>query len=78
LEKTTVLKEYVEYVYDNLGRTLEGLTVEEARWKPMPESNDVAYILRHMAKISNTYSPPSWAVTPLRHGRVTTRRLITA
>jgi hypothetical protein len=57
LEKTTVLKEYVEYVYDNLGRTLEGLTVEEARWKPMPESNDVAYILRHMAKISKHLLP---------------------
>jgi hypothetical protein len=56
-EKASILKEYAEYVYERFGRTVEGLTETEMRWKPTEASNNIEWILNHMARLSNLSLP---------------------
>jgi uncharacterized damage-inducible protein DinB len=70
-EKASILKEYAEYVYESLGRTVEGLTEREMGWRPTEVSNNIEWILNHLARISNLslqriikgdpeYKPSGW------------------
>jgi hypothetical protein len=56
-EKASILKENIEYIYDRIGRTIEGLTEEEMKWKPTEASNNIEWILNHIARISNLSLP---------------------
>jgi len=56
-EKATILEEQTEYIYERIGRTIKGLTEEEMRWKPTEVSNNIEWILNHMARISNLSLP---------------------
>jgi hypothetical protein len=38
-----------------LNRALDGLTQEEAAWRPAPESNSIAFILWHITRIEDFY-----------------------
>lgn len=55
--KIEVLKELAEYQFDALKRTCEGITEKEADWKPMDESNNLRWILNHLARITNISIP---------------------
>ena len=52
-----VLKEFTEYQFGALKRSCEGLTEKEADWKPVEESNNMRWILNHLARISNISIP---------------------
>lgn len=56
-EKASILKEYAEYVFGRFERTVEGLTEKEMVWKPTEVSNNIEWILNHMARISNLSLP---------------------
>jgi uncharacterized damage-inducible protein DinB len=56
-EKASILKEYAEYVYERFGRTVEALTEVEMKWKPTEASNNIEWILNHMARISSLSLP---------------------
>lgn len=55
--KASMLKDQTEYIYERIGRTLEGLTENEMKWKPTEVSNSIEWILNHMARISNLSLP---------------------
>jgi hypothetical protein len=52
-----VLKRFAEYAFSGLERTCEGLTENEADWKPIEEANDARWILNHLARIVNISLP---------------------
>ena len=52
-----VLKGFVEFAFGSLERTSDGLTEAEAEWRPVPESNNVRWILNHLSQISNIALP---------------------
>jgi len=52
-----VLKEFTEYQFGALKRSCEGITEKEADWKPVEESNNMRWILNHLARISNISIP---------------------
>jgi len=56
-EKSLILKENAEYIYESLGRAVEGLTEKEAAWRPTEVSNSTEWILNHLARISNLSLP---------------------
>ena len=56
-EKGTLLKEFAEFSFGSLERTCEGITEKEAEWRPVPESNNIRWILNHLARISNLSLP---------------------
>lgn len=56
-EKASILKDQTGYIYDRIGRTLEGVTEKEMKWKPTEVSNSIEWILNHMARISNLSLP---------------------
>jgi hypothetical protein len=56
-EKASVLKEFAEYIYERFGRTVENLSEDEMKWKPTKTSNNIAWILNHMARLSNLSLP---------------------
>jgi hypothetical protein len=55
--KAEILKEFAEYAFGSLEGACEGVTEKEIEWKPVPESNDIRWILNHMARISNLSLP---------------------
>ena len=56
-EKASILKEQAEYIYERIGRTIEGLTEKEMGWKPTEASNSIEWILNHIARLSNLSLP---------------------
>ena len=56
-EKASILEEQIEYIYERIWRTLEGLTTNEMKWKPTEASNSIEWILNHIARISNLSLP---------------------
>jgi uncharacterized damage-inducible protein DinB len=70
-ERVNLLKEYSKFVFESLGETTKGLTEKEIDWRPVPESNNIRWILNHLARISNVslqriikgsqeYMPKGW------------------
>ena len=70
--KAETLKEFAEYAFGSLERTCEDITEKEIDWRPVPESNNISWILNHLARISNLslpriikgnqeYTPEGWA-----------------
>ncbi len=47
-ETLRVIVEMNECVFQRFRSDLEDLTPEEARWRPLPEANSIALILRHL------------------------------
>ena len=56
-EKASILKDQTEYIYERFGKTVEGLTDKEMKWKPTEVSNSIEWILNHLARISNLSLP---------------------
>ncbi len=56
-EKGSILKDQAEYIFGSISRTVEGITEEDAKWKPTDESNSVAWTLNHMSRIANVSIP---------------------
>lgn len=56
-EKAKVLKEFAEFSFERFERTVEGLTEKEIDWRPVPESNNIRWILNHLARIANLSLP---------------------
>jgi len=56
-EKGSILKDQAEYIFGSISRTVEGITEEDAKWKPTEESNSVAWTLNHMSRIANVSIP---------------------
>jgi hypothetical protein len=44
-----VVVEMTEFTWQRLRRALEDVTAEEAQWRPLPEANSIALIVRHLA-----------------------------
>ena len=70
-EKAQILNEYAEWAYKSLEETIRELYEEEAMWRPAEESNNIEWILNHIARISNialprivkgdpNYKPANW------------------
>lgn len=66
-EKASIIKEQTEWLYGSLARTCEGLTEKEASWKPTEASNNIAWQLNHLSRITNQSIPriikgdPKWS-----------------
>ena len=56
-EKSSILKENAEFLYTRLLKTIEGLTPEEAKWKPVKDSNNIEWQLNHLSRITNLSIP---------------------
>ena len=56
-EKGSILKDQAEYIFGSISRTVEGITEEDAKWKPTEESNSIAWTLNHMSRIANVSIP---------------------
>jgi len=56
-EKGSILKDQAEYIFGSISRTVEGITEEDAKWKPTEKSNSVAWTLNHMSRIANVSIP---------------------
>jgi len=56
-EQSSILKENTEFLFTRLLKTVEGLTEEEAKWKPTPESNNIEWQLNHLSRITNLSMP---------------------
>lgn len=52
-----LLQEYASFLFTRLSKTVEGLTQEEAEWKPTIESNNIVWQLNHLSRIINLYLP---------------------
>lgn len=52
--KDVVRGNLVEY-YEVLKRKLEGLTDEELRWQPDPQSNHILWTVWHMSRVEDTW-----------------------
>lgn len=70
-EKGEVLKEMAEFAFDSIASTSEGIAEKELDWRPVPESNNIRWILNHLARIANlslpriikgdqSYAPEGW------------------
>src|SRR5206468_12654861 len=44
-----VVAEMTEFTWQRLRSALEDVTAEEAQWRPLPEANSIALIVRHLA-----------------------------
>ena len=55
--RAEVLKEFAEYAFGSLEGAYEGITEKEIDWRPVPESNNIRWILNHLARISNLSLP---------------------
>lgn len=47
--KIALLLEMERCVWSHIWQNLTGLTEEEYRWRPLPQANDINWILRHLA-----------------------------
>ena len=52
-----VLKRLAVYAFDSLERTCQGITEEEAEWRPVEEANNTRWILNHVSRIANIALP---------------------
>lgn len=70
-EKASILKEELEYVYESLKRTVDGISEQEYLFKPTEVSNSIQWNLNHLSRIMNLsipricmgdskYSPEDW------------------
>ncbi|UCD44412.1 MAG: DinB family protein [Candidatus Bathyarchaeota archaeon] len=70
-EKGEVLEEMAEFAFDSIASTCEGIDEKELDWRPVPESNNIRWILNHLARIANlslpriikgdqSYTPEGW------------------
>ncbi len=48
-EGLQVAVEMAKEILEGLSKDLDGLTPEEAEWRPLPEANSIALIVRHLA-----------------------------
>jgi hypothetical protein len=56
-EKSSILKEELEYVYGSLKRTVEGISEKEYLFKPTEVSNSIQWNLNHLSRILNLSIP---------------------
>ena len=49
-----ILKSQMSEYSESLANALEGLTPEERRFQPTPESNHIDFIVWHMARVEDT------------------------
>ena len=56
-EQASIIQENAEFLFTRLQKTIEGLTEEEAKWKPTPESNNIVWQLNHLSRIINLNMP---------------------
>jgi hypothetical protein len=61
-EGLQVAVEMTQAILEGFSKDLEGLTPEEAEWRPLPEANSIALIVRHLAIESQ------WHRACLEHG----------
>jgi len=70
-EKGAILRDQAEYIFGTISSTAEGITDEDAKWRPTEESNSIAWTLNHMSRIANvsipriikgdqSYTPAGW------------------
>ena len=52
-----LLKQHSEYVFERIEGTAKGLSEAEAAWRPCRGSNDIKWILTHMARIGGVLIP---------------------
>jgi uncharacterized damage-inducible protein DinB len=52
-----LLKQHSDYIFERIEGTVKDLSEEEATWKPCPGSNDIRWILTHMARIGGILIP---------------------
>jgi cell fate (sporulation/competence/biofilm development) regulator YlbF (YheA/YmcA/DUF963 family) len=55
--KSEILKEELEYVFESLQRTLEGIDEKEFNYRLTEASNDIQWILNHLSRIVNLSLP---------------------
>ena len=55
--KAEILKEELEYVFDSLERTVEGIDEKEFNYRLTEASNDIQWILNHLSRIVNLSIP---------------------
>ena len=55
MEATEVIFGSLEKSEDYLMRALDGLTQEEATWRPGAECNNIAFILWHIARLEDYF-----------------------
>ena len=55
--QSSIIKENADFLYQRLFKTLEGLTSEEAKWKPTQEANNIEWQLNHLSRITNLNIP---------------------
>jgi hypothetical protein len=48
-EGLQVVVEMTQKILEGLSKDLDGVTAEEAEWRPLPEANSIAVIVRHLA-----------------------------
>lgn len=51
------MREYAEFIFERLQDTTKDLTEKEIEWRPVPESNNIRWILNHLARIANLSLP---------------------
>ncbi len=56
-EQASIIKENADFLYTRLLKTIEGLSTEEAKWKPTTESNNIEWQLNHLSRITNLSIP---------------------
>ena len=56
-EQATIIQENAEFLFTRLLKTVEGLSEDEAEWKPTPESNNIVWQLNHLSRITNLSMP---------------------
>ena len=56
-EQASILRENAEFLYSRLLKTIDGLSAEEAKWKPTLESNNIEWQLIHLSSITNLSLP---------------------
>ena len=52
-----LLKQHSDYIFERIEGTVEGLSEAEASWRPCQGSNDIMWILTHMARIGGLLIP---------------------
>lgn len=52
----TAIKSGLNEYYGKLKQTVEGLSPEELRWQPGPESNHILWTVWHMARVSDRWA----------------------
>ncbi len=54
---SSILKENSDFLYYRLSKTLEGVSPEEAEWKPNKEAHNILWQLNHLSRITNLSFP---------------------